>query len=143
MEAPFNPDMTYRFVISFYVGDDDDQEACGPARIIVKHFTIVLTAENYERCLYLDDHTDNAWTSLWRATAWKFGQLGLCTAPALGLFGFDTQEIDEPLEQDRIMRVWRWFHRHHGFETGPVETIVHTPDGYDEDDPTRKEEIAR
>jgi hypothetical protein len=131
MDATFNHELTYRFAISFHVGDDDDQDECGPERTIVKHFTIGLTPENYERLVYMDDHADVAWTNMWRATAWKFGQLGLCTAPSLGIFGFDTQEIDEPLEQDRIMRIWRWFHRHHGFETGPVETVTYTPDEYD------------
>ena len=132
MEDRFNPDMTYRFVIFFNVGDDDALDEFGPERVVVKSFTIGVTGEDFARLVYLDDHTDGAWTGFWRKTAWKFGQLGLCTDPAIGLFGFDTSEIDTDLQLDRLMRVWKWFHRRHGYATGPIETMTLTPEQYEE-----------
>ena len=135
----FDPDRTYRFFIAFHTGDDDDIELRGPERVVVKSFMIDLTADSFEHLSYLDDHTDpeGAWTRMWRATAHRYGQLGDCTAPALGVFGFDTHEIDDDLQQTRLMRVWKWFLRHQGYASGPIETTVHTPDVYDRmgDDP--------
>ena len=140
----FDPDRTYRFFIAFHTGDDDDLELRGPERVVVKSFTIDLTADSFEHLSYLDDHTDpeGAWTRMWRATAHRFGQLGDCTAPALGVFGFDTHEIDDDLQQTRLMRVWKWFLRHQGYASGPIETTVHTPDVYDRmgDDPFRNQQ---
>ncbi|WP_298841952.1 hypothetical protein [uncultured Salinicola sp.] len=134
----FDPDKTYRFHIAFHTGDDDDIDLRGLERVVLKSFNIALTAEGYERLAYLDDH-EGVWTRMWGATAHKFGQLGDCSAPALGVFGFDTQEIDDELQQDRLMRVWKWFLRHHGYATGPIETAVLTPEAFEQtgDNPFR------
>lgn len=145
MSEIFNPDLIYRFHIMFFVGDDDDVEEVGPERVIVKSFTIAVTAENFERLVYADDYTDFGWDRFWRKTRWKFGQMGLCTAPSRGLFGFDTVEIDEPLEQDRVMRVWRWYIRHLGYETGPIETMTLTREEFDatDENPFAKKDAAQ
>lgn len=134
MDIAFDPDMTYRFYVVFLVGDDDDVEEQGPERVIVKSFTIAVTADDFERLVFLDDYTEGAWDGFWRKTRWKFGQMGLCTNPSEGLFGFDTNEIDEPLQQDRLMRTWRWFLRRHGYTTGPIETMNLTLEEYDASD---------
>lgn len=132
MEDRFNPNLTYRFVIFFSMGDNDAVDELGPERVVVKSFTIGMTEEHFSRLIYLDDHTDGAWTRFWQKTAWKFGQLGECTDPAIGLFGFDTSEIDTDLQQNRLMRVWKWLHRRHGYMTGPIETMTLTPEEHEE-----------
>tara|TARA_B100000929_G_scaffold65886_1_gene50241 strand:- start:8352 stop:8912 length:561 start_codon:yes stop_codon:yes gene_type:complete len=130
-ENTFNPDMTYRFFIAFHVGDDEDLELRGPERVVVKSFTIAMTSDTFERLIYLDDHTNGAWTDMWRWSAWKIGQLGDCTAPALGVFGFDSHEIETEAEQDRVMNAWKHFMQRHGYPTGPIETATHTPDDFE------------
>lgn len=82
MEDRFNPNLTYRFVIFFSMGDNDAVDELGPERVVVKSFTIGMTEEHFSRLIYLDDHTDGAWTRFWQKTAWKFGQLGECTDPS-------------------------------------------------------------
>ncbi len=140
----FNSTMTYRFFIAFHTGDNEDLKLCGPERVVLKSFTIDVTSENFEKLSYLDDHDNHkgAWTKMWRATAHKFGQMGDCTAPALGVFGFDTHEIDNKLQMARLIRVWKWFLRHHGYQSGLIETRIHTPSAFEQlgDNPFRGQE---
>lgn len=114
----FDPAKIYRFFICFHDGEEED------AHSEIRHFAILLTPENHDRYLTLDDHTDGAWTNHWRRTAWKYGQLGLCTNDPQGIFGFDTNEIDRPRKRAAIMRSWQRFHERHGFAVGEVETTM-------------------
>ena len=134
MEDTFDPDMTYRFVVFFNVGDNDAVDEVGPEQIIVKSFPINVTANDYDRLVYIDDHTNGAWTRLWQTAAWEFGQLGNCTDPSIGIFGFDTDEIDGQDQMDRLMQVWKDFHDTQGYETGSIETMILTPEEYQEYD---------
>ena len=131
MQESFNSDMTYRFFVAFHMGDDEEQDLSGPERVVVKSFTIAITSDTFDRLAYLDDHTKGAWTDMWRWSAWKFGQLGENSAPALGMFGFDSNEIETEAEQDRVMHAWKNFLQRHGYPTGPIETSNYTPSEFE------------
>lgn len=121
----FDPNVTYRFLIAFF-GENDEEEGY----VEVRHFTVDLDEKSFERLSWLDEYEDCAWTEKWRNMAHTYGQLGNCTDPESGEFGFDSNEYWEKDNRTKVMQEWHNFLTSHGFVCGQIESCEYEIEDY-------------